>query len=278
MAKVIGESGAWREIAENLGRCGLNVRHPNDVENLLAHLRATYKTSVDRKKLEIAHDVASEEKRIVDLHAEKGVWRSFLNWFRIRSCKMSIAQLHSEERHYVANLAANILRLDTVRESAELVGARTEVDVIASLARLPDEYTVFSDIRLSAERYIHFNGAPLRSAQIDHLVLTPAGVFVIETKRWSLKFVESGDYHDPFDQTQRAAYLCYDQLRRQFGKIRVRSIIACAGQLPSAPKDSHVKVLAVPELIGYISWFKQPELAPDRLLQVRRYLERFVTA
>src|SRR5437867_9895219 len=108
--------------------------------------------------------------------------------------------------------------------------------------------------------------------------LTPAGVFVIETKRWSRKFVESGDYHDPFDQAQRAAYLCYDQLRRQFGKIRVRSIVACAGQLPSAPKNSHVKVLAVPELIGYILWFKQPELAPDRLLQVRRYLERFVTA
>ncbi|TMH48095.1 MAG: NERD domain-containing protein [Betaproteobacteria bacterium] len=165
-----------------------------------------------------------------------------------------------------------------MRESAELVGARAELDVIASLARLPDEYTVFSDIRLSAERYIHFNGAALRSAQIDHLVLTPAGVFVIETKRWSRKFVESGDYHDPFDQTQRAAYLCYDQLRRQFGKIRVRSIVACAGQLPFAPKNSHVKVLAVPELIGYILWFKQPELAPDRLLQVRPYLERFVTA
>ena len=278
MATVIGESGAWREIAENLRRCGLNVRHPNDVEPLLAHLRATYQPSVDRMKLEIAQRVASKENRIVDLHGEKGFWRSFLNWFRIRGCKMAIAQLHSEGRQYVATLSANILRLDTMRESGELVGAKTEVDVVASLARLPDEYTVFNDIRLTAERYIHFNGAPLRSAQIDHLVLTPAGVFVIETKRWSRKFVESGDYHDPFDQTQRAAYLCYDQLLSQFGKIRVRSVIACAGQLPSAPKNSHVKVLAVPELIGYISWFKQPELAPDRLLQVRRYLERCVTA
>ena len=278
MATVIGESGAWREIAENLQRCGLNIRHPNDVEPLLAHLRATYQPSVDRKKLEIAQSVASKENRIVELHAEKGVWRSFLNWFRIRGCKMAIAQLHNEERQYAATLSASIRRLDTMRESAELVGARAELDVIASLARLPDEYTVFSDIRLSAERYIHFNGAALRSAQIDHLVLTPAGVFVIETKRWSRKFVESGDYHNPFDQTQRAAYLCYAQLRRQFGKIRVRSIIACAGQLPPIPKNSHVKVLAVPELIGYISWFKQPELAPDRLLQVRRYLERFVSA
>jgi hypothetical protein len=278
MATVIGESGAWREIAENLQRCGLDVRRPNDVEPLLTHLRATYQPSVDRKRLEVAQSVASEETCIANLHAEKGVWRSFLNWFRIRGCKMAIAQLHNEERQYAATLSANIRRLDTMRESAELAGARAELDVIESLARLPDEYTVFSDIRLSAERYILFNGGSLQSAQIDHLVLTPAGVFVVETKRWSRKFVESGDYHDPFDQIQRAAYLCYDQLRRQFGKIRVRSIIACSGQLPSTPKGSYIKVLAVPELTGYISWFKQPELAPDRLLQVRRYLERFVTA
>jgi len=54
-------------------------------------------------------------------------------------------------------------------------------------------------------------------------------------------------------------------------------VIACAGKLPSAPEDSHVKVLPVTELIGYISWFKQPELTPDKLLQVRHYLEGFVT-
>ena len=118
--------------------------------------------------------------------------------------------------------------------------------------------------------------AALQSAQIDHLVLSPAGVFVIETKRWSRHFVEFGQYHDPFDQIQRSGYLCYDRLRTRFGKIRVRSVIACAGKLPSAPQDSQVKVLPVAELVGYILWFRQPELEPDRLLQVRHYLQRFV--
>jgi len=80
-----------------------------------------------------------------------------------------------------------------------------------------------------------FNGTALISAQIDHVVLTPAGVFVIETKRWSQHFVESGDFHNPFDQVSRANYLCYDLLRKSFGKTRVRSIIACGGSLPDAP-------------------------------------------
>lgn len=277
MATVVGESGAWRGIAAKLRLCGLEVHRPNDVEPLWIRFRATYQTSVDRKRSEIAQGVARKETQIASFRSETGVWRSFVNWFRIQGCEIVIARLHSEERRYIDTLSGNINRLEKLLASGELAGARAELDVIAHLAGLPAEYTVLNDIRLTADRYIHFNGAVLQSAQIDHLVLSPAGVFVIETKRWSRHFVESGQYHDPFDQIQRSAYLCYDRLRTKFGMIRVRSVIACAGKLPSAPEDSHVKVLPVTELGGYISWFRQPELAPDRLLQVRHYLERFVT-
>lgn len=276
MATVVGESGAWREIAANLRLCGLEVHRPNDIEPLWIRFRATYQTSVDRKRSEIAQSVASKKSQIASFRSEKGVWRSLVNWFRMQGCEIAIARLHSEERRYIDTLSGNINRLEKLLASGALAGARAELDVTAHLARLPAEYTVFNDIRLTADRYIHFNGAALQSAQIDHLVLAPAGVFVIETKRWSRHFVESGQYHDPFDQMQRSAYLCYDRLRTKFGKIRVRSVIACAGRLPSAPEDSHVKVLPVAELVGYITWFKRPEISPDRLLQVRHYLQRFV--
>jgi hypothetical protein len=166
--------------------------------------------------------------------------------------------------------------LKKILASTEMTGARAELDVIAHLTNLPMEYTVFNDVRLIADRFIYFNGAVLQSAQIDHHVLCPAGVFVIETKRWSKHFVESGQYHDPFDQIQRSAYLCYDRLRSKFGKIRVRSVIACAGKLPSRPQESQVKVLSVAELVGYISWFRQPELTSDRMLQVHHYMQGFV--
>ena len=69
---------------------------------------------------------------------------------------------------------------------------------------------MISDIILHAKRHINFDGTTLQSAQIDHLVLSPSGIFVVETERWSEDFVASGDYHDPFDQVRRAAYLCYE--------------------------------------------------------------------
>lgn len=270
---VIGESSAWREIVDALRQCGLAVRRPGDIVPLLAQLRATFQPSVDKKKSEIAQDVANSEKRIASLRAEKGVWPSFLNWFRIQECKKAIARLHSNERKYIATLSDNIQRLVELRDSRELVGAKAELDVIAHLAHLPTDYTVFNDIRLMADRHIRFNGIPLQSAQIDHIVLSSAGVFVIETKRWGRHFVESGNYHDPYDQIQRAVYLCYDQLQNRFGKVRVRSVIACAGMLPLAPHDSHVKILRMEELNGYITWFREPELPPELIMQVRNYLE-----
>jgi hypothetical protein len=136
--------------------------------------------------------------------------------------------------------------------------------------------TVFNYVRLEATRYIHFNGAALMSAQLDHVVLSPAGVFVVETKRWSRRFVESGDFHDPFQQLSRANYLCFDLLRQRFGKTRVRSIIASSGDLPPAPRDSYIKVLRPDDLARYIASFRIVELPPERLRDTYEFFERRV--
>ncbi len=276
MATVIGESGAWREIAEDLRLRGIELQRPNDIEPLLSHLRATYQPSVDRIKRKSAQRISGVDGSIATLRAEKGIWRSFVNWFRIQDCKRTIARLQMEERRSIDVLSGNIQRIEALQGSGELAGAIAELDVIEHLAHLPAGHTVLNDVRLIADRHIRFNGIPLQSAQIDHIVLSPAGVFIIETKFWSLNFVESGRYHNPFDQIQRSAYMCYDQLRRRFGKIRVRSVIAHAGHLPPAPSNSHVKVLKITELVGYLSWFKKQELSIDQLVQVCHYLEGFV--
>lgn len=51
-----------------------------------------------------------------------------------------------------------------------------EKEVASILNRLPDEYTIFNDV------YLNEDG---RDNQIDHVVLSPYGIFVIETKRYS---------------------------------------------------------------------------------------------
>lgn len=276
MATVVGESGAWREFAEKLRSHGIEARRPNEIGPTWIRMRATYQASIDERKSTTARRIATWEGRRAKFQAESSPWRTIVNWVRVLGCRIAIARLRAAEHWYVSRISATINGIEEVLNSGELGGAMAELDVIANLARLPPDYTVYNDVRLTANRWIHFNRAMLRTAQIDHIVVAPTGVFVIETKRWSRKFSNSGEYHDPFDQVQRAAYLCYDLLNRRCGKTRVRSVIACAGALPSAPQGSYVKVLPVTELVGYISWFKQHEIPPDKLLRVRQHLNRFV--
>ena len=271
MATVIGESGTWHIIVADLTRHGHPVSKPRDLPLLLAKLEETRPQMIDAHRAYTMRSVQERETRIAALAAELGFFKRIFNWFRTRALKNEIATLHKSDSQYSSALDQTIERIRSVLNSTEFAGAEAELGVIDHLRMLPSTAVVFNDVKLYATRYIHFDGAALMSAQIDHVVLTPAGVFVIETKRWSHRFVESGDFHSPFDQVRRANYLCYDLLRESFGNTRVRSIIACVGSLPEAPRDSYVKVVRPESLNSYISGFRNVELASERFDELRNF-------
>jgi hypothetical protein len=145
--------------------------------------------------------------------------------------------------------------LATMKEviaSKDFAGAAAEVAVIEELSSLPAGSLVFNDVRLGSGRYIHFEGKPLMSAQIDTLAITPTGVFVIEVKNWSREFAQSGEGFSPFEQASRASYLVFDRLRRcGISGVKVRAIIATQGSLPDRG-DSKVAVVPIGRLRRYI--------------------------
>lgn len=275
-AEIIGESGAWLDIAQELQLQGLNVKKIGDIEPLLGRLRETCQPAINSFHKVISKCILLKNDQIAALRAEKGFFAAIINWFLIRGKKVQIAKLLVEEDRYSKILTGNIHRLESLLNSPELAGAKAELEVIEKLRGLPAEYTVFNNLQLQATRFIKFNGVPLQSAQIDHAVLSTAGVFLIETKRWSKHFVESGSYHNPFDQAQRARYLCYDLLKMAFGKTPVRGIILTSDSLPDAPADSFTKVLHLKDLNGYLTWFNRAELTPVQMGDIRQYLERRV--
>lgn len=99
--------------------------------------------------------------------------------------------------------------LERILSSLELAGAIAELELLDSLKGLPDNYYVVSDVNLVLNRGIRFDNEWLASAQIDHVVVCPSGIFIIEVKNWSKKFTQQGDYFDPYQQVKRASYLCY---------------------------------------------------------------------
>ncbi|HIE10781.1 MAG TPA: NERD domain-containing protein [Kiritimatiellae bacterium] len=86
-----------------------------------------------------------------------------------------------------------------------VAGARGEETVAASLASLPAEYTVFNAVSIP--------GIRRRAGDIDHIVVGPEGVFVIETMNWQGEVeLENGavrvnGQRPPFDPVARVKTL-----------------------------------------------------------------------
>lgn len=117
MATVIGQSGAWKEIADGIQRRGFEVASPADIEPLLSHLCETFQPSVQAKKAEITERVRMEEAYVAALRAEKGFWRTIRNWLSIRGRKLEIARFRAEESRCIAELSDNICILESVLNS-----------------------------------------------------------------------------------------------------------------------------------------------------------------
>lgn len=168
-------------------------------------------------------------------------------------------------------------RLDRLRAAAaspEHAGAVAELHMTSILRGLPDAYTVMNDVSVETDRWMWDGKDHRQSAQIDHLVVGPTGVFVIEDKRWSANFAVNGHYYDPLEKVKWAGKLCYRLLSGFIGsRLKVRQIIATSGSLPSKPPDSYAKVLAPERVCGYIQWF-QPILDDGDIRTVVSVLQR----
>lgn len=175
-----------------------------------------------------------------------------------------------ECKHRLSNLLNQVDKIGFIKKSKLYKGAKGEILVIEKLRNLTDDYCIFNDLFFELDHGVNFNGAFLKSAQIDHLVIGPSGIYVIETKNWSEAYVkkvfENGSY-TPYDQIKRSSYAVYRHLNSsKYGnvfqkayyslakkEIKVKSIIAITGSKIPLQDKGFVKVLFPNQLSGYIS-------------------------
>lgn len=142
------------------------------------------------------------------------------------------------------------------RWSNWFIGKRGELAVTEALKKsLPDDYVLLNDLVL-----------PNGRGNIDHLVVGPNGLFVIETKNYSGRikclgdqwFVNGRRSKSVSRQAKRNAIAVRDHLREVFGGQRTRLPYVNAIVVFVKPnghldlKDQTVPVLTPNELAGYI--------------------------
>lgn len=269
----------------------------NKIESLkkdVSQLEASLESDIHKCQAEISAEIELVQLALQILQEGAGLIRKIINYSRVKKHKEKLSQLKikhkncplilqkkirltqktlDETQNNCDSLIENKCRttkynvnlLQTVLSSPDFAGAIAELELIESLRTLPDNYYVISDVKLEANEAIYFYGEWLMSAQIDHIVVAPSGIFVIEVKNWSKKFVQDSNFFDPYQQVERASYLCYKLIGEKYN-LKTRSIIVHKGFIPEKPSDSHAKVLKIGEVKGYILWFKE-SIANDQVVK-----------
>jgi hypothetical protein len=133
----------------------------------------------------------------------------------------------------LALLLAVAVRVGANRLASFLKGARGEEAVGHVLGRLPAAYDVLHGLPIADRRA---GGA---AGDLDHVVVGPSGVFLVETKRWAGAVTISGDQilvsgksptRPPLEQLHRAADSLRAFLRTQLGEpVPVMPVLCFVG-------------------------------------------------
>ena len=100
----------------------------------------------------------------------------------------------------------------------EIAGLIGEKAVLNELSKLPDNYTIINNFNIKFKKPLYHKRTDsyIKSVQIDHLIVCASGIFVIETKNWSLDSLENENLFSPVNQVQRHGYAIFRMVSENF--------------------------------------------------------------
>lgn len=175
----------------------------------------------------------------------------------------------------------------TIEEINPLIaGAIGEHKVIKCLEELSEDGVLINDYNLSFKPPIFYrkDKTKIHSIQLDHLLITKAGLFILETKNWSKESIDNADLRSPVSQINRSSYALFRylndaktiQLRNHHWgekEISTRNVIVMINHKPST-KFKFVKIKTLNELNGYIEHFPD-ELTLEEMRGISEFLRKY---
>lgn len=211
-----------------------------------------------------------------------------------KALKTEIEDKETNTDKWVNDLSARDLRsLKLVHSvlaenSAFVAGAIGEERTIAELSKLPDDYVVINDYerKFSSPIYDRKRDDRIFSIQIDHLVIGPSGIYVIETKNWSENSVRNQDLFSPVKQLYRLNFTIFVLLNKavEAGKLRgfdqhwgartisPRSLLVLMGNKPPHAYQ-HVFILSPSEIYNFIMRGRT-EFSSEQITKIVNFLNK----
>ncbi|QYY41517.1 NERD domain-containing protein [Aneurinibacillus thermoaerophilus] len=157
-------------------------------------------------------------------------------------------------------------------EKAERKGQMGEAIVQSILSRLGNEYISLHDVMIQ--------GSSGRTAQIDHIVLSPYGIFVLETKAYSsyvkgyedaknwVQFLKNGQRHEfynPIKQNEGHIRMLQTVLNDIVGTLPFVSIVVFVGTKDVEVEATKAVVVQENELLAAIQKHTEHKLSVEQV-------------
>jgi len=235
----------------------------NFIHKIIKDLRhRNYKRKIRHKELNFDIEVKSAIGELVGNYQFKSNRYQFLASQANEAVRQSVQQSLSE-------LERKKAKIDELNNF--IYGALGEQKVVRTLEALSDEYFLINDfsVSFSPAIYNRQDNDYIKSVQIDHILIGPSGIFLIETKNWSQNSLENLSLRSPVQQIRRSSFVLFKLLnsemsnshlglyRHHWGekKISTRNLIVLTHTKPKE-EFQHVKILTITELLGYVNYFK----------------------
>lgn len=256
------------------------------------------------------------------LSAQSSIFKTFISYFQKRGIERKIRDIvhnfdfkiakavqpttHSltikkNRYEYIVSHFADAIKQSCFSEQKELERKKRIVDEINSsiygaigeqkvskdLENLSDDYILINDFTCAFRPpiYNRQENDYIKSVQIDHILISPAGIFLIETKNWSEHSLNNLSLRSPVEQIRRTSFALFKILsgeitgsldKHHWGarKIPIRNIIVLVNQKPNE-EFQYVKILTLKELRNYVEYFK-PIFSVKETQTIANYLLRLI--
>lgn len=231
------------------------------------------------------------------------IWSTQLKFhYKLKSLNRLSANVASQEYSRLNYLKSNFDHAVSESSAAELdllfrkkriiedlenfiYGAFGEHKVVKKLETLSDGFILVNDFNYQFYPAIYNRKEDdyIKSIQIDHILISRAGIFIIETKNWSEKSMKSLNLYSPVKQIKRANYALFKIIsdgisnstlklnKHHWGerKIPIRNLIVLINKCP-IEEFQFVKILTLSEMIPYIEYF-QPIFTIEETQSIAEY-------
>lgn len=157
-------------------------------------------------------------------------------------------------------------------------GTRGENQVIDELAKIDDSFHILCGVNMELHYWVTYNGRKnLKSTQMDLVVVSPKGVFMIEVKNWSNQYTNNNNSFSPYEQTERAGRVLWISLQKMFKNVRVTNILlSIKRNLPYNLNYRSVYVSSLDRINQFLEK-RQDELNEKEVQKIVKALQKFVT-